>query len=46
LARLSETAPVTHRDFEAILAALHATGFYPEGELVSAVAFALNRLGE
>lgn len=43
LAQLSETAAVTYRDFEAILAALHAAGFYPEGELVSAVAFALHR---
>ena len=43
LAQLSETARVTYRDFEAILAELHVAGFHPEGELVSAVAFALHR---
>jgi len=43
LARASETAAVTYRDFEVILAALHAAGFHPKGDLVSAVAFALHR---
>jgi hypothetical protein len=43
LAQLSETAPVTYRDFEAILQNLHAAGFHPRADLVSAVAFALHR---
>ncbi len=43
LAQLSETAPVTYRDFEAILGQLHELGFHPANDLVSAVAFALDR---
>nr|WP_272886844.1 Fic family protein [Phenylobacterium aquaticum] len=43
LAQLSETVPVSHRDFEAILHDLHDVGFHPENDLVSAVAFALRR---
>ena|GEM_PF-44734 len=43
LAQLSETAPVTYRDFEVLLNALHVAGFHPENDLVSAVAFALHR---
>lgn len=42
LAQLSETAPVRYREFEAVLQALHEVGFHPQGELVSAVAFALH----
>lgn len=46
LAELADTAReglVQYPEFESVLAALHAVGFFPDGELVSGVAHALVR---
>ena len=41
LAKVARDGFVSYQEFDALLGALHAVGFYPDGELVSSVARAL-----